>query len=118
MNGYSKNIELPSKNVTIFDSKINNIKDVPLNTLIELFINRIKLIDNEKTQTELKTSSIIKQWENVVKGTFNLQLIVVNMELTVSSGFYIRQFCNDFGKYVNSGAIAFDITRLNIFNIN
>ena len=32
MNGYSKNIELPSKNVTIFDSKINNIKDVPLNT--------------------------------------------------------------------------------------
>lgn len=118
MNGYSKNIELPSKNVTIFDSKINNIKDVPLNTLIELFINRIKLIDNEKTQNELKTSSIIKQWENVVKGTFNLQLIVVNMELTVSSGFYIRQFCNDFGKYVNTGAIAFDITRLNIFNIN
>ena len=40
------------------------------------------------------------------------------MELTVSSGFYIRQFCNDFGKYVNTGAIAFDITRLNIFNIN
>jgi tRNA U55 pseudouridine synthase TruB len=38
------------------------------------------------------------------------------MELTVSSGFYIRQFCNDFGKYIGGdcGAIAFDITRLKI----
>ena len=29
----------------------------------------------------------------------------------VSSGFYIRQFCNDFGKYMDNEAIAFDITR-------
>jgi tRNA U55 pseudouridine synthase TruB len=36
------------------------------------------------------------------------------MELTVSSEFYIRQFCNDFGAFIGCGAIAFDITRLKI----
>ena len=107
-NGYF-DVELPSKNVTIYDSKINNIQTVPLNTLIYKFINRINLIDNEKTILELKTSTIIKQWKNNVNN--KIQLIVVNMELTVSSGFYIRQFCNDFGKYIGCGAIAFDITR-------
>lgn len=112
-NGYL-DVELPSKNVCIFDSKINNIKTVPLNTLIYKFIDRIKLIDNEKTIVELKTSTIIKQWENNVNKDIDRRQIVVNMELTVSSGFYIRQFCNDFGKYIGCGAIAFDITRLKI----
>lgn len=114
-NGYL-DVELPSKNVTIYDSKINNIQTVPLNTLIYKFINRIKLIDNEKTIVELKTSTIIKQWKNNVNN--KIQLIVVNMELTVSSGFYIRQFCNDFGKYIGGGAIAFDITRNDLFNLH
>jgi tRNA U55 pseudouridine synthase TruB len=107
-NGYF-DVELPSKNVSIYDSKINNIKAILLNTLIYKFIDRIKLIDNEKTIVELKTSAIIKQWENNVNN--KIQLIVINMELKVSSGFYIRQFCNDFGKFIDCGAIAFDITR-------
>jgi tRNA U55 pseudouridine synthase TruB len=112
-NGYL-DVELPSKNVIIFDSKINNIQNVLLNTLINKFIDRIKLIDNEKTIVELKTSAIIKQWKNIANEDVDRRQIVVNIELKVSSGFYIRQFCNDFGKYIGGGAIAFDITRLKI----
>lgn len=109
-----KIIKLPTKNVTIFNYKINNVRNVQLNELVELFVDRIKLIDNEKTQNELRTRDIIEQWDKLRNNSQNLQLIVVNMELTVSSGFYIRQFCNGFGKYIGSGAIAFDITRLKI----
>lgn len=109
-----KIIKLPTKNVTIFDYKINNIQTVQLNKLIELFVDRIKLIDNERTQNELRTQDIIEQWEKIRDNSHNLQLITINMELTVSSGFYIRQFCNDFGKFISNGAIAFDITRLKI----
>ena len=112
-NGYL-DVELPSKNVSIYDSKINNIQNVPLNKLIYKYINRIKLIDNEKTIVELKTPIIIEQWKNIANEDVDRQQIVVNMELTVSSGFYIRQFCNDFGKYIGLGAIAFDITRIKI----
>ena len=107
-----KSIKLPTKNVTIFDSKINTVQNIQLNKLIELFVDRIKLIDNEQTQNELKTQDIIEQWNKIKNDSQNLQLIVVNMELTVSSGFYIRQFCNDFGKFISNGGIAFDITRL------
>jgi tRNA U55 pseudouridine synthase TruB len=110
-NGY-KNINLPQKNVTIFDSKINNIENVQLNDIIPKFIDRIKLIDNEKTQNEFKTHDIINQWEKLKDDS--TKLITINMELTVSSGFYIRQFCNDFGTFIGCGAIAFDITRLKI----
>lgn len=110
-NGY-KNINLPKKNVIIFDSKINNIENIKLNNLIPKFIDRIKLIDNEKTQNEFKTYDIIKQWEKLKDDS--TKLITINMELTVSSGFYIRQFCNDFGSFIGCGAIAFDITRLKI----
>jgi tRNA pseudouridine(55) synthase len=113
MNGYF-DVELPFKNVSIFDSKINNIQTISLNILIDKFINRIKLIDNEKTQNELKAPIIIEQWKNIANEDVDRRQIVVNMELTVSSGFYIRQFCNDFGKYIGCGAIAFDITRLKI----
>ena len=74
------------------------------------------MIDNEKTQNELRTQDIIEQWEKIRDNSQNLQLITINMELTVSSGFYIRQFCNDFGKFISNGAIAFDITRLKIIN--
>lgn len=109
-----KIIKLPTKNVTIFDYKINNIQAIQLNKLIELFVDRIKLIDNEKTQNELRTQDIIEQWDKLRNNSQNLQLITINMELTVSSGFYIRQFCNDFGKFISNCAIAFDITRLKI----
>lgn len=112
-NGY-KNINLPQKNVTIIDYKINNIENVQLNDIIPNFIDRIKLIDNEKTQIELKTHDIIDQWEKKKERVNSIRLITINMELTVSSGFYIRQFCNDFGKFIGHGGIAFDITRLKI----
>ena len=31
--------------------------------------------------------------------------------MKVSSGFYIRKFCEDFGEYIGVPALAFDITR-------
>lgn len=109
-NGYKESdIILPSKNVNIYNYKINSIDQVKLNKLVDKFINRISLIDNQQTQDELKTKDIISQWEQYSNSLQNC--IVIKMEMGVSSGFYIRQFCNDFGKYINNEAIAFDITR-------
>lgn len=111
-NGY-RNIKLPTKEVKIFEYKIHSIHISDFYDLCNNFINRIKTITNKKLTNELNTFKIKNEWSELQKIIFTKH-IIINLEMTVSSGFYIRRFCHDFGKYLNTSAIAHNITRLNI----
>lgn len=105
-NGYTKDqLNIPSKSVSILNYKVHDITITSTKTLSEQFINKIKLIKN----TDLKCNEYINQWKNV---DVNYKHLVIDMEMNVNSGFYIRKFCNDFGEYTGTGAIAYDITRI------
>lgn len=80
--------------------------------LSQKFMSRIEEIKSKKLQDDLNTEETIFQWKNFNHKTS--EFLVVSMELNVSTGFYIRRFCHDFGKFINSSAIAFDITRTKI----
>jgi tRNA U55 pseudouridine synthase TruB len=105
-NGYTKDqLNIPSKAVSILNYKVYNITVASTRILSEQFINKIKLIEN----TNLKTQEYINQWENI---NVNYNHTIIEMEMNVNSGFYIRKFCDDFGKYTGIGGIAYDITRI------
>jgi tRNA pseudouridine(55) synthase len=110
-------VNIPNKTIEILDYKIYNITKITEHDFYNDALERLKTITNNKTIDELYIDDYINIYKNKIeclnsnfKETYKVK---VSMELTVSSGFYIRQFCNDFGKYINISAIAFDITRIN-----
>ena len=113
MNGY-KNIELPEKEIKIHDYKVISIEKEENDKLTNKFIDRIEKITDSILQKNLNIENIINQWKK--KRNDKRTYIVVKIELNVSSGFYIRRFCHDFGKYINTGGIALDITRIELYN--
>lgn len=111
MNGYT-DVPLPEKNIRINYHNVFQVEKKTGKELSHKFMSRIEEIKNKKLQGDLNTEETIFQWKN-----FNhkdSEFLVVSMELNVCSGFYIRRFCHDFGKFINSSAIAFDITRTKI----
>lgn len=129
---YAKNnihIELPSKPVDIYAHTIENIAEVSTQQFYTDAIQRLETITNLKTIEELDIHTFLDYYKsklNQILTQSNLDMpqtlprtrtskIKISMTLNVSSGFYIRQFCEDFGKHIHIPGIAFDITRTNIY---
>lgn len=120
---YAKNnidVPIPNKNVTIHNYKIYTTSKINSIEFYNNAIQRLQTITNTKTIEELEIISFIDYYTNTLhslvesKNTKDMYKIKISMELTVSTGFYIRQFCNDFGKFINIPGIAFDITRTHV----
>ena len=114
------NINVPNKTINILDYKIHNITTILTSELYNNAIQRLETITNNKTIDELNINNYIEVYKNKLNNISNTDTdtdikIKISMELSVTTGFYIRQFCNDFGNSINIPAIAFDITRTNIF---
>ena len=114
-------VNIPNKNIDILDYKIFNITTVSSHEFYNNAITRLQTITNNKTIDELNINDYINVYKNKInscdcdcnsKETYKIK---ITAELSVTSGFYIRQFCSDFGNYINIPAIAFDITRTNIY---
>lgn len=101
----------PSKKVQVYSFEVKDVQSIPCEELLAVVAARIGLIHNQKTMRELQTHALLEQYKNVQ----NLVWIRVPMCMSVSSGFYIRRFCHDFGTYVQIPCVAMDITRTTIF---
>lgn len=118
-NGY-RDLELPSKQVQIYDYKIHAVERVDMTMMVREFLQRLSLVVGEKTRRDIKVDMFEESWRSVLDcddgggGSESGKWMVVDMELHVNGGFYIRQFCEDFGKYVGVPAMAFDITRVSV----
>jgi tRNA pseudouridine(55) synthase len=109
------NITIPNKSITIIDYNIISISKISCNDFYNNAIQRLQTVTNNKTFEELNINTIIENYKNKLKITNPTDYkIKIQMQLKVSSGFYIRQFCSDFGKYINIPTIALDITRTQI----
>jgi tRNA pseudouridine(55) synthase len=107
---YKKNniqIETPSKEVDIFDVNIHNIKTYEFIEWKNIIISQIDTIDKEK---DFNQDNIITQWKNT---DMNF-LYSIPVDITVSSGFYVRQFVRDISDNINYPLLTFDINRTKI----
>lgn len=99
----------PEHMITINKTKIGAIRSVSRNDLEKEIIKKINLVEGDFRQKE-----IIEKWEEIFSNTQQEIFYVVQITISVSSGFYIRQFSVDLGEKVNVPCVTFSIKRKKI----
>lgn len=95
-------IEMPSKEIEVFDIKVLEIKKIPFKNLLKKITMQIEDLDGNFRQEE-----ILDKWGQIG----DQDLTVVSIEAHVSAGTYIRGLVNQLGQDLNSNATAMDIYR-------
>ena len=91
----------------LYNYKIVNMDYISICNLAELAIERISLIHPKH---DFNQSEIIKKWDNLLSN--NNELAIIEMEISVSSGFYVRQLVEDIGIELGIKTITVEIERL------
>jgi len=97
----------PSKKVTIYKSKIIEIKTIPVQDFIT---ESLENLDKLKS-CEFRKDLIIDQWKNY-KYSNDTSFTEFTCEINVSSGFYVRQFVKDIGSIIGANLLVVEIERL------
>ena len=90
--------------VELIDSKILSTGFINFNDWKNEIIKNIQTIDSTK---DFRQSKTIKQWNDC---KFD-KLPYIELELKVSSGFFVRQFVRDMSIELNQPMLAYDIYR-------
>ena len=77
-------------------------------------LENIKTIDQTKN---FRQDEIILQWEQFVSNISDISHTIqyIDVELNVSSGFFVRQFIRDIMEETNIPLLCYDIHRVNIY---
>jgi tRNA U55 pseudouridine synthase TruB len=98
-------------NIPTFERKINHFailkeSETTLGNIAIESIRKIKLIDPKHTfNQDLKIST----WEKMIDS--NISIPIIQIMISVSSGFYIRELVADIGKELNISTLTLDIYR-------
>ena len=109
---YKKNkIEIvpPKHTVMINDFQINSLEELDYLEWSHTIIDQINTIDKK---CDFNQEKIINQWKNFI---CNGCLYAIPVKLSVSSGFYIRQFVRDFSRLIKVPLLTYDIFRTEIY---
>jgi len=100
--------DIPARTVKIYSKKIDKIERVTGIDLKFEFLDKLYRLKEDK----FRKGEIIKQW---IETTFNTYYDVFECTITVSSGFYIRQFVKDMSDHLRVKIIVTDIERTLVF---
>lgn len=97
--------------VTLYKSRIKSSGSLSLNKWINQVMLDINKVDKSK---DFRQSEILEQWENKNDCYGNKILNYLDLELKVSSGFFVRQFVRDVSEEMNIPMLAYKITRIKV----
>jgi tRNA pseudouridine(55) synthase len=99
-------VKIPSHKVEIFDARYVSRRSVSREELLKSIEQKISLVSGDFRQQE-----IVEKWQEMLSrpvfGTFTIDTVAV----TVSSGFYVRQFVSDIAEKLGALATTFHIRR-------
>jgi tRNA pseudouridine(55) synthase len=102
----SKNV-IDTHNVSLYKYEIQKDDIYDYEKWKTKIINQIKMIDNTK---DFRQEQTIKQWNELeIK-----EMEYIKINLTVSSGFFVRQFIRDISENINYPLMCYNIYRKNI----
>jgi tRNA pseudouridine55 synthase len=105
--GLIDDIEIPTKNVNIFEVKFEG-----LNTLTPKTLMGRLLMDISKVKGDFRQHDILVLWKQMLQNMpEETKIFIANLRARVSSGTYIRGLCNDIGNSLGCGACALSIKR-------
>lgn len=100
--------EFPEHKVSLYDSKIISRKKIRAEDVLSSALISAGLVSGDFRQEEIKN-----RWKSVLGDKKN-QFDLFELELSVSSGFYVRQFAFDIGEKLGCPALAYSIKRTKV----
>lgn len=104
-----KEIEIPSRQIQIYDLKMKNIKTISSNELKEFISGRIDKVKGDFRQSEIK-----KDWDTFFKKYIDQSFVTASFTIHCSSGTYVRALAYEMGEKLKVGGIALEIKRKRI----
>jgi len=100
--------------VTLYKSHILEQSIMPLDSWVQKIVENIKTIDQTKN---FRQDEIILQWEQLASNAKDSSHTIqyIDVELNVSSGFFVRQFIKDIMEETKIPLLCYDIHRVNIY---
>lgn len=103
--GNLKKITIPTKKITITSLDFLSSSVVTKLELVEDIKKRIKKVTGDFRQKEVE-----EKWKES-SSLLPEKLELISLRAEVSSGTYIRSLCNELGKLIGSGGLAYSIER-------
>lgn len=102
-------ITIPTKEITIFSIELVAIKEIKKENLQKKIIKNIENVTGNFRQEE-----ILQTWQDFFQNTQVETFPVISLNITASSGTYIRSIANTIGKKIQTNAFAMSIKRTSI----
>ena len=112
-NGRLKEINLPKRNIEIYDIALINIENIGTEDLVKRIEINIKKVDGDFRQED-----VIKGWYQFKEKNKKNNFTKIKIRVMCSTGTYVRRIASDLGKDLKCGAFAFSIKRINVGNIS
>lgn len=104
-----KRVSVPTHDVTLFRSDLKSIKTVSATELFSRIESQIRVVKGDFRQ-----DLIIEMWKEKLGTSEIKEFIVAEVGLSVSSGFYVRQYAYDLGRALGIPACALSILRTRV----
>ncbi|MBA3732877.1 hypothetical protein H0W91_00700 [Patescibacteria group bacterium] len=108
-------IEIPKHDVEIFSTTFLNRRELNGADLLKNISEKIALVKGDFRQLE-----ILEKWQKALIDLKENNFTIDKIQVTASSGFYVRQFISDISEIISAKALSFHIKRTKIgeFSLN
>ncbi len=100
------NIVVPSREVEIFDLRITGKKEVSRDELLDTIKSKIDLVRGNFRQDTIKN-----RWDHVLRSNKSTEFEIYELEMSCSSGTYVRALIRDMSYKIGIPMCAFSIIR-------
>jgi tRNA pseudouridine55 synthase len=104
-----KRVSVPTHDVTLLSSELKSIKLIDRVELLSHIENQINLVKGDFRQAD-----IVAMWKEKLEESEIKEFVVAEIDLSVSSGFYVRQYAYDLGVSLGIPALALSILRTRV----
>lgn len=101
-------VDIPEHEVSLYSTEVISHKKIIGKDVLENALTSVDLIDGDFRQKEIK-----EKWMASLQSE-NIELVLFEVELNVSSGFYVRQLASDLGEKLGMPALAYSIKRTKV----
>lgn len=108
--GRLNEITIPTKQIEVYSTELLSLQQIQTTKLEEEIIAKLTTVTGEFRQ-----ETIVSQWKAFFQKTA-ATFVVAEMEVSCSSGTYIRSLIHHLGTHLSTGALALSITRTQVGN--
>lgn len=101
-------VDIPEHEVSLYSTEVISHKKIIGKDVLENALFSVDLIDGDFRQKEIK-----EKWVTSLQNE-NMEFVLFEVELNVSSGFYVRQLAYDLGEKLGVPALAYSIKRTRV----